>query len=106
MPPTEYQALTEQLDAIRNSLHSLTHGNGRQGVNGLLDDFYGPRGRERPGLLARVVVIEAEVHELKMQRRETRFLQRGIAVGVGLVALDIVFGLDLTGVLAKLFGAG
>ena len=106
MPPTEYQALQEQLEAIRASLHALTHGNGRQGVNGLLDDFYGPRGRERPGLLARVVVIETEVQELKMQRRETRFLQRGIAVGVGLVALDIVFGLDLTGVLAKLFGAG
>ena len=106
MPPTEYEALQEQLEAIRASLHTLTHGNGRQGVNGLLDDFYGPRGRERPGLLARVVIVETEVQELKTQRRETRWLQRGVAIGVGLVALDTVFGFDLTGVLAAIFGVG
>ena len=102
----QYEALNDQLTAIRSSLHSLTHGNGRQGVHALLDDFYGPRGRERPGVMARIVLIEHEVQELKLQRRETRWLQRGVAIGVGLVALDTVFGFDLVGVLGVVFGIG
>jgi hypothetical protein len=104
MADTTNNELNDAITGINNRLEYLINGNGRKGVHALLDDVYGDSGRTRPGLFARVVLIEAEVQELKMQRRETKFLQRGIAAGVGLVALDSVFGIDLMGVLGALFG--
>ncbi len=97
------EAIETQLTRISTDINHLTHGNGRKGVLNLIDDVYGPQTRERPGLFERVVLLEKEVRALAEQRKETRWLQRGIAIGVGVVALDTVFGLDLAHVLRSLF---
>ena len=107
MPVTEEQfdAVCERLDDIAADIKHIVDGNGRpQGVRALLDDVYGPRGRERPGLFERVVLLEKEVRALAEQRKETRWLQRGIAIGVGVVAFDSVLGLDLGSVVRLWFG--
>ena len=96
--------ITEQLEAIRAELHSLAHGNGRQGLRQLLDDVYGPRTRERPGLFARVVIIEKDVEGMKASQRERVWLQRGIAVGMALVLAEQVMGVNIGGVLRTAFG--
>ena len=97
-------AIECRLTAISTDLDQLVHGNGRQGVRALLDDVYGPRGRERPGLFERVVILEKEVRLLAEQRKETRWLQRGIAIGMGLVIADTVFGLNLATLAGTFFG--
>jgi len=96
-------AIEGRLDQIAHDMDALVHGNGRQGVRALVDDVYGPRGRERPGLFERVVLLEKEIRTLAEQRKETRWLQRGIAIGVGVVALDTIFGIDLAGIIKSLF---
>ena len=96
--------INEQLKAIREDLHQISHGNGRQGLRQLLDDMYGPRTRERPGLFARVVIIENDVESMKASQRERVWLQRGIAVGMALVLAEQVMGVNIGGILRTALG--
>ena len=106
MPVTDQQfnALCERIDTIDTNIDELLHGNGRTGLHALIDDFYGPNNRARPGIIARVVLLETEVRKLAEQRKETKWMQRGIAIGVGLVALDTIFNLDIARLLGSVFG--
>jgi hypothetical protein len=100
--------LTEINAAIRQchtQIGELLHGNGRQGLHAICDDLYGPRHRERPGLFARVVLLEKNVQTLTDARKETRWLQRGIAIGVTLVLIDTVLDLELARLIGGIFGA-
>ena len=99
MPVTEQQfdTLCDRINAIDNSLHELLHGNGldRTGLRTLLDDMYGPARSGRLGLVARVTILETQVEALCAQRKEARWLQRGIAVGVALVLVEGAFNVNL-----------
>ena len=97
-------AIECRLATISEDISHLTHGNGRKGVRALLDDVYGPSSRERPGLFERVVLLEKEVRAIAEQRKETRWLQRGIAIGMSLVIADTVFGLNLSALAGRFFG--
>ena len=101
MPVTEedFKQAVDRLEAIANDINHLTHGNGRAGVHTLIDDVYGPAHRARAGLMARVGVLESQLQALVSQRSEARWLQRGVAVGMALVAADTVLGLNLAGLL-------
>lgn len=108
MPVTDQQfdALCTRIDAIDTNLKELVHGNGhgRTGFHTLLDDVYGPANRVRPGLIARVVLLETEVRLLAEQRKETKWMQRGIALGVSLVLIENTFGFSLTRVIGAWLG--
>ena len=82
---------------IRADVDHISHGNGRAGIWALSDTVFGPKGQPARGILERLEKVEAA-------HREGRFLQRGIAIGVSLVALDSLFGLDLASLAGRLFG--
>jgi hypothetical protein len=107
VPVTEqqFEAVCRRLESIATDIGHLTHGNGRTGVHALLDDIYGPPNGNRRGLIARVVVLESEVDRLSAQRKETRWLQRGIAIGVALVLVEGAFNIEIARVIAAWFGA-
>ena len=106
--PHHYDKRLDEIDGklakIEKQLHELTHGNGRHGVRALVDDVYGPRGRERPGMIARLCLVEKDVADCQRTRRESKILQRGIAAGIALVTLDVVLGVNLSALLAQIFG--
>ena len=106
--PHYYDKRLDEIDGklakIEKQLHELTHGNGRHGVRALVDDVYGPRGRERPGMIARLCLVEKDVADCQRTRRESKILQRGVAIGVGLIGAEIVFGLDFSTLLRSIFG--
>ena len=107
MPVTEqqFQAVCERLETIGTDLDTLVHGNGRTGVHALLDDVYGPPNRARLGIIARVVILETQVEAFCAARKETRWLQRGIAIGVSLVLLEGTLDINIARLIAAWFGA-
>ena len=99
MPVTEQQfdAVVTRLEAIGEDVQKLTHGNGRKGLWALSDAVFGPPGCSEEGLVKRLAVIERAT-------RESRLLQRGIAIGVGLVLIEHSFDLNLARLVAAWFG--
>ena len=97
--------LCAEVEGIRKDVYLLTHGNGRQGVRALLEDVYGPDTRHRAGLFERVVVLEAEVEEVKRQRNESKWMQRGIAVAAGLLLIEAIVGVELARIVRSLVGS-
>ena len=98
--------ITNELKAIRCELNKALFGNGRAGLYEMRDDLYGPANQSRKGVMHRVETLEASVLTLAEQRKETKWLQRGIAIGVGLVTFDAMFGVNLAGLAGRLFGIG
>ena len=82
---------------IRKDVDAILHGNGRKGVWALSDAVFGPPNRPDDGLAKRVTVIEQTT-------RESKLLQRGIAIGMSLVVADSVIGLNLAGLVQRLIG--
>ena len=108
---TELAGLKNQLDDMHGQLQDLsvsvkhlTHGNGRQGYYSVLDDVYGPRDRSRMGVLERLAQAEVKVGVLESQRREIITYLRGLAAGVALVGVDILFGFNLVDAVKAAFG--
>lgn len=109
---TELAGLKKQLDEMHTQLTTLSqtvnhlvHGNGRQGYYTLLDDFYSPRDRSRSGALDRLARAEARVGVLENQRREIIVYLRGLAAGITLVGVDILFGFNIVNAIRSAFGA-
>ena len=98
--------INDSLKAIKADLHAITHGNGRPGIRQLGDDVYGPRNLSRIGLLSRMERVEDRVEALAAQRKETLWMQRGIAIAVSAMALDTVLGVDLMAMVGRAFGGG
>lgn len=93
----EGNAIKDELAAIRQELVYITHGNGRRGLWAISDAVFGAKDRpDEPGLVSRVKAIEE-------RHKESRFLTRGIAIGVGLLTVDKVVGLDLVAIVTSFF---
>jgi hypothetical protein len=90
--------IAKDVAKIRTDVDLILHGNGRRGIWQISDVLFGPAGQPHRGMQQRLEKVER-------YQNEGRVLQRGIAIGVALVALDIVFGLDLTRVIGGIFGA-
>ena len=91
------ERIAADVSRIRKDVDSILHGNGRKGVWALSDAVFGPPSRPDEGLVRRVGNIESHA-------RENKILQRGIAIGIALVALDTVFGLNLAALVQRLIG--
>ena len=105
----ELAGLKKQLDemdakigVLTTSVRHLTEGNGRQGYYRVLDDIYSPQDKSRSGILERLKNAESRVTNLEEHRKGVLTYLRGIAIGVGIVALDGVLGLDLVGLIRGL----
>ena len=97
--------ITRELKAVRRQLAEILHGNGRAGLHRLNDDLYGPRDGSRRGVITRVSRIEESVEKLARQRTETTWLQRGIAVGMGIVLIEHVFDVPIAAII-RFVGGG
>lgn len=104
----DMRSINDSLSEIRRDVHVIRHGdgNGTPGMARLADEVFGPSNQSRLGLVARMRLAEERIEALAAQRRETLWLQRGIGLGVGLVALDTVVGVDLVGLFGRWFGGG
>jgi hypothetical protein len=89
--------IAADIKGIRSDIDKILHGNGRRGLWALSDAVFGPAGRDVDGLQKRMQVLEE-------RSKESRYLQRGIAIGVGVVTLDTVLGLNLASLVGRLFG--
>jgi hypothetical protein len=89
--------LTRDVAAIRNDIDHILNGNGRKGLKQISDAVFGPNGRPDDGLVKRLQVVED-------RGKEARYLQRGIAVGMALMAADSLLGLNLAALVGRLFG--
>ena len=95
----------EQIEVLNVSVKNLVHGNGRQGYYSVLDDVYGPRDRSRMGALERLARTEAKLGVLEDQRREIIVYLRGLAAGIALVGVDVLFGFNLVDAIKAVFGS-
>jgi hypothetical protein len=89
--------IAEDVALIRKDIDKILHGNGRRGLWALSDAVFGPNGRPDDGLQKRMQTLED-------RGKEARFLQRGIAVGMALMAADSLLGLNLAALVARFFG--
>ena len=94
-----------KLNDLTTSFNALTRGNGRQGYYTVLDDVYGPRDRSRTGVIERLVKAEHEVSSLKTRGKEIIVYLRGLAAGIALVGVDILFGFNLVSAIRSVFGS-
>ena len=95
-PAGTQEQIAADIKKIRTDVDLILHGNGRRGVWALSDAVFGHRDKNEPGLVNRMKVIED-------RHKEQTWLQRGIAIGVGIVALDSLLGIDLAGIARTLF---
>ena len=89
--------IRKDVDAVAADIKHLTHGNGRKGLWALSDAVFGPPNRPDDGLVKRISGIED-------RHKESKWLTRGIAIGMSLVVADNVLGLNLAGLVQRLLG--
>lgn len=88
--------LNERLDEIQKQLDVIIHGNGRKGLRQITDFLFGEKGGDpAKGAKARLEAIEVAEAKRVSDRRVQLAYQRGIAVGLALVASNTFFGLQL-----------
>ena len=95
--PTTQEQIAEDIASIRKDVDFILHGNGRRGLWAISDAVFGHRDKNEPGLVTRVKAVED-------RHKEQTWLQRGIAIGMGLVIADTVFGLNLSALAGRFFG--
>jgi hypothetical protein len=94
---TQVEQIAEDVARIRKDVDSVLHGNGRKGLWAVSDAVFGAPGRHDDGLVKRMQTLED-------RSKEARYLQRGIAIGMALVAADTLLGLNLSALVGRLFG--
>jgi hypothetical protein len=94
---TQVEQIAEDVARIRKDVDAVLHGNHRKGLWAISDAVFGPPGKDDDGLVKRMRALED-------RNKETKFLQRGIAIGMGLVVADNVLGLNLSALVGRLFG--
>lgn len=88
--------LNERLDDIQAQLSTVLHGNGRAGIWAISDFLFGEKGGDRSkGAEARLKALEAAEGKRVNDERVRMAYQRGIAIGLALVASNTFFGLQL-----------
>jgi hypothetical protein len=94
---TQVEQIAEDVARIRKDVDSVLHGNGRKGLWAVSDAVFGAPGRHDDGLVKRMQTLED-------RNKEARYLQRGIAIGVAVVTVDTVLGLNLASLIGRFFG--
>jgi len=87
--------LEQDVAQIRKDVDSILHGNGRRGLWDLSDAIFGHKDKSEPGIQARVKALEASAAQRANERKVTSAYQRGIAIGLALVAGNTFFGVQL-----------
>lgn len=88
--------LEERLDGIEDQLNVIINGNGRKGLRQITDFLFGEKGGDAgKGAAARIEALEVAETKRANDRRVQLAYQRGIAVGLALVASNTFFGLQL-----------
>ena len=82
--------LEERLDRIEAQLDLVIHGNGRAGIWKISDYIFG-----KQGVKERLEALEAHDLKLDRERATSRAYQRGIAIGLALVAGNTFFGVQV-----------
>lgn len=88
--------LEQRLDGIDGQLNVIINGNGRKGIRQITDFLFGEKGGDAgKGAQARLEALEIADGKRANDRRVQLAYQRGIAVGLALVASNTFFGLQL-----------
>lgn len=88
--------LNDRLDDIQQQLNVIIHGNGRKGLRQITDFLFGEKGGDAgKGAAARIEALEVAETKRANDRRVQLAYQRGIAVGLALVAGNTFFGLQV-----------
>ena len=94
----DVSSIKDDVKTLKEDVNTILHGNGREGLWAISDAIFGKKNQpSEPGLMSRVKVVENEA-------RERRWINRGIAIGVGLVGAETLLDVNVLAFLGSLLG--